>query len=101
MKRKIGEIFEHDGDWYQCVENKRTWDCVGGYINPTSDMCRCCSIGCFTPEKNYKKLEKVVEPYDIDGKVYQLYKTPLPVNTSPSNKIYSKVRYDIIEIGIK
>ena len=26
-------------------------------------MCRCCSIGCFTHEKNYKKLEKVGNPF--------------------------------------
>lgn len=29
MERKIGEIFEFDGDWYQCVKELPTGGCVG------------------------------------------------------------------------
>ena len=80
MERKIGEIFQHKGEWYQCVE---------------CDSCRMCSLFCTECSngtksdiadevfgicgkirrrdyKNaiFKKLEKVGEPFTIGDKLY-------------------------------
>ena len=75
MERKIGEIFEYNGEWYQCVSpglscaycdmNKHTCYGVGA-----------CSKGLRTDGKEvvYKKLEKVGEPFTSVGKLYQHYK---------------------------
>ena len=75
MERKIGEIFEFGGEWYQCVSpglscaycdmNKHTCYGVGA-----------CSKGLRTDGKEvvYKKLEKVGEPFVSGGKLYQHYK---------------------------
>lgn len=63
MERKIGEIFEYDGNWYQCVKDSMY------------DYCRGCTsfknLKCTTFYSNIdcslkatcKKLEKVGEPY--------------------------------------
>lgn len=76
MERKIGEIFERNGEWYQCVKS------IGG-------SCRDCDMnfGCKCPipikectesgrsDKTYvifKKLEKVGEPITIYGEKFQL-----------------------------
>ena len=69
MERKIGEIFEHNGEWYQCVEGNCAYcsiqdeACEQRIIN---DVCRLNRI--------FKKLEKVGEPYIIGNKLIQRYK---------------------------
>lgn len=62
MERKIGEIFEFDGEWYQCVELK---GCIGcAFYNFACDGIRnvigTCASGCRsdTTSVNFKKLEK-------------------------------------------
>ena len=79
MERKIGEIFEYNGEWYQCVK--------GG-------DCNCCDLlengmcvkdfslngSCFSRPREdktsvlFKKLEKVGEPYVLEDKKFQKYK---------------------------
>lgn len=64
MERKIGEIFEYNGEWYQCIEHSGCYSCAfdGGYT---------CSFKgdsyCATRSDNklfiFKKLEKVGEPF--------------------------------------
>ena len=75
MERKIGEIFEHDGEWYQCI---RSSDCPKCDLKIIKD-CRlkfpCESLrreDC--EEVIFKKLEKVGEPFVSGGKLYQHYK---------------------------
>ena len=57
MERKIGEIFEYNGEWYQCVEGNCAYcsikdeACEQRIIN---DVCKLNRI--------FKKLEKVGEP---------------------------------------
>ena len=104
MERKIGEIFEYDGEWYQCAD----WD-----INPRSKcdfngkgICSDefpCTSSQRKDKKNvfFKKLEKVGEPYTYNRKTWQLYKSPIPIDGIPSNLTYNIVRYDFIEIEIK
>ena len=81
MERKIGEIFEVDGQWYQCVEANENDNCnacglqglcirmkakkhVGNCMNWRTDNKRTV----------FKKLEKVGEPYTVFGRTFQSYK---------------------------
>lgn len=77
MERKIGEIFEYKGEWYQCVNTG--FSCADCDIKDNcSDMAiGYCSSGLRTDRKKvvFKKLEKVGEPVIILGKVVQLIKT--------------------------
>ena len=80
MERKIGEIFEYNGEWYQCVEDSlnRCVNCCffnGGY-KECSDELGECSKGCRGDETSviFKKLEKVGEPYMLEDKKFQKYK---------------------------
>ena len=83
MERKIGEIFEYNGGWYQVVEK-------------TEKSCKACYFysdeGCFastglercrhysrSDNKSviFKKLEKVGEPITVNGKNAQFLKTTI------------------------
>lgn len=83
MERKKGEIFEHNGEWYQCVKSQ-------------DGSCKHCDMNfegkCLIPIKEctesgrndksyviFKKLEKVGEPYVAYGKVRQKYKLYIPL----------------------
>ena len=64
MERKIGEIFEYEGNWYQCVKDSMYDYCRGcaSFKNlkcTTSYGNRDCSL-----KATCKKLEKVGEPYE-------------------------------------
>ena len=80
MERKIGEIFEYNGEWYQCVEQP----------NYIGDVCKVCSFsgignceldecsGTYRSDKKsviFKKLEKIGEPTIINRKKVQLLKS--------------------------
>ena len=79
---KIGEIFEYNGEWYQCVEGKTICsECDLRNIicqrdtsinNPFKE----CSGNYRTDKKNiiFKKLEKVGEPYKFQKRTIQTYK---------------------------
>lgn len=66
MERKIGEIFKHQGDWYQCVENTigACWNCDLRRLS-CDDVAGECSHTIRDDKKNicFKKLEKVGEPF--------------------------------------
>lgn len=78
MERQVGEIFEYNGEWYQCVEQPKQYDCA--------TVCRLCAFnvigncdldkcsGTYRSDKKsviFKKLEKVGEPTMLDGKLVQ------------------------------
>lgn len=78
MERKVGEIFEYNGEWYQCVEQPKQHDCA--------TVCELCSFnvigncdldkcsGTYRSDSKsviFKKLEKVGEPEIINGKKVQ------------------------------
>ena len=75
MERKIGEIFELDGEWYQCIIghcNQCSFDEAGTckFIgNPYCAYRNDKKLACF------KKLEKVGEPTIINRKKVQLLKS--------------------------
>ena len=94
MERKIGEIFEYNGEWYQCVEGNDCANCVFiDYCKSHSKEERDSAIGlCVSFDRNdgmhviFKKLEKVGEPYkyyikcveDVDFIIVQEYILPNP-----------------------
>ena len=84
MERKIGEIFEYNGEWYQCVECDscgkcllRTTECGSGTKSDLADeVFGECSKIRRSDSKHaiFKKLEKVGEPYDFQKRTFQTYK---------------------------
>lgn len=73
MERKIGEIFEYEGEWYQCVKDSM-YDYCRGCVSFKNLKCttsygnRDCSL-----KATCKKLEKVGEPYPLYGHIVQRY----------------------------
>ena len=79
MERKIGEIFEYNGEWYQCVRGDICTDCAFAKKhcneNPLFEArgsCKYCRKD--ATSVIFKKLEKVGEPFTSVGKLYQHYK---------------------------
>ena len=85
MERKIGEIFELDGDWYQCIESDSCGECSlfitecgsGTKSDLADKVAGLCSKVRRIDSKHaiFKKLEKIGEPFIIKGKKYQRYIT--------------------------
>lgn len=79
MERKIGEIFEYNGEWYQCLESD---SCRCDYCDYLGD---CNKIACTSGERSddkevcFKKLEKVGEPYVGNNGTFQSYKLAMPI----------------------
>lgn len=79
MERKVGEIFEYNGEWYQCVEGIGCYRCAFYDKNICiADNPHCT---CRSDKKNviFKKLEKVGEPYVAYGLTRQKYKLHVPL----------------------
>ena len=77
MEHKIGEIFEYNGEWYQCLEEK-TCTCFGcDFRNYNCDDISLQRVkgSCQSERRKdnksviFKKLEKVGEPTMLDGKL--------------------------------
>lgn len=64
MERKIGEIFEYNGEWYQCVEGTGCYKCA--FYDKNICIANNPHCTCRSDKKNviFKKLEKVGEPYE-------------------------------------
>lgn len=81
MERKIGEIFEYNGEWYQCIEGYNCKDCdlrnrICHRDTEIFPFNRC--AGAYREDKKsviFKKLEKVGKPYKFDGHLFQSYRT--------------------------
>ena len=80
MERKIGEVFKYNGEWYQCVEGK----CKDCYFSEKRFLCKqfitkdFCTHGII-----FRKLQKLGEPFERNGYMYQEYKAhtyPLLMN---------------------
>ena len=100
MERKIGEMFEHNGEWYQCVEfpfSESEYYCDGCSISAAECVDFTCDPGAREDNERviFKKLEKVGEPYFNGqyGKVLQEYKYYIP-------PITPDLRIHIIKLGI-
>lgn len=78
MERKVGEIFEYNGEWYQCMHVPQKHSCKLCYLRGL-----CCDnngvkiVTCAWRHRKdntsviFKKLEKVGEPTMLDGKLVQ------------------------------
>ena len=84
MERKIGEIFEYNGEWYQCVESACNKECYfyNKSLHKTIADINGNGFGacnaCFRNDNKsviFKKLEKVGEPTIINRKKVQLLKS--------------------------
>ena len=72
MERKIGEIFEYNGEWFQCVEQPEKYDKTVCAIcafqgNGKCELDRC--SGTYRSDKKFvifKKLEKVGKPFSCN-----------------------------------
>lgn len=80
MERKVGEIFEYNGEWYQCIHTK-SLGCENCDLATKSDI-HCSDVfeirgeclSCYRKDGKsviFKKLEKVGEPTMLDGKLVQ------------------------------
>ena len=79
MERRVGEIFEYNGEWYQCVKGSDCLTCdllEGGYCINNHTL----NASCFGHNREdgtkviFKKLENVGEPYEYNGSFLQRYK---------------------------
>lgn len=81
MERQVGEIFEYNGEWYQCVEcdscgkcSLRTTECGSGTKSDIADEVfgKCSKVRRSNSKSViFKKLEKIGEPTMLDGKLVQ------------------------------
>lgn len=71
MERKVGEIFEYNGEWYQCVEGTGCYKCA--FYDKNICIANNPHCTCRSDKKNviFKKLKKVGEPEIINGKKVQ------------------------------
>ena len=71
MGRKVGEIFEYNGEWYQCVEGTGCYKCA--FYDKNICIANNPHCTCRSDKKNviFKKLKKVGEPEIINGKKVQ------------------------------
>lgn len=80
MERKVGEIFEYNGEWYQCIHTK-SLGCENCDLATKSDI-HCSDVfeirgeclSCYRKDGKsviFKKLEKVGDPEIINGKKVQ------------------------------
>ena len=74
MEKKIGEIFECKGEWYQCVKGDMYDYCKAC---PSFENLRCTTLygnkDCWL-KSTCKQLEKIGEPYMLEDKKFQKYK---------------------------
>ena len=81
MERKIGEIFEFGGEWYQCVEDAED-TCVNCcFYNGGFKLCAAEDVACAKEYRSdakstcFKKLEKVGEPIIYMSRTFQRLKS--------------------------
>lgn len=106
MERKIGEIFEYNGEWYQCVKGDMYDYCKGC---PSFENLRCTTLygnkDCWL-KATCEKLEKVGETYEkrvSDGtfSTFQKYRVYNSVILPKEPYIYCNFIDGTIEIEIK
>ena len=113
MERKIGEIFEYNGEWYQCVIGRRCKDCAFNEerkcytFTDNNDPIGDCSAERRTDKHSvvFKKLEKIGEPYKLGEVLIQQYQGIAPVVLPEDSECSSIFRVissiNVIEIEIK
>ena len=109
MERKIGEIFEYNDEWYQCMKGNTCNDCAF-YRSSCGNLTGrgCCRHDFRGDATNviFKKLEKVGEPYEkriSDGTFskFQRYRVYNSVILPKEPYIYCNFIDGTVEIEIK
>ena len=110
MKRKIGEIFEYNGEWYQCIESDSCGECSlrmtecgsGTKSNLADEVFGECSKIRRLDSKHviFKKLEKVGEPYDDCGTILQRFRIHTNVTNADTKGLELHI-YSNNTIGIE
>jgi hypothetical protein len=107
MEYKIGEIFEYNGEWYQCLENNS--HCCGCEYCDFGELGNCDIIACSSSERNdnkevyFKKLKNVGEPYEyfVQHKGIVMLQ-PYKLFTAPFiNGVICNVHYDTNTIDLE
>ena len=106
MERKIGEIFEYNGEWYQCLEEKYCNGCVfrDAKCDDVRKILGNCSVRNRSDKKSviFKKLEKVGDPFigkvHIQLQRYKIYTEPI---IDPAEKFGYVNEKNTIAIEIK
>ena len=113
MERKIGEIFEYNGEWYQCIVGNGCWDCAFNKrkcstVVDNGDLIGECCADRRKDNKEviFKKLEKVGEMYEkrvSDGtsSTFQRYRVYNSVILPKEPYIYCNFIDSTVEIEIK
>lgn len=78
MERKIGEIFKHNGEWYQCLNGECTNCDLFIRSGCSSPLNTACGKRVRKDKQNviFKKLEKVGEPIIYMSRTFQKLKSP-------------------------
>ena len=108
MERKIGEIFEYNGAWYQCVKDDYPFNCNEccfynrGDKKCSEELTGYCSSGYRSDWKEiiFKKLEKVGEPYDDCGTILQRFRIHTNVTNADTKGLELHI-YSNNTIGIE
>ena len=114
MEQKIGEIFEHNGEWYQCLEHTGCSECA--FKGKSCDNIRNLRGECISyyrsdrKDVHFKKLEKVGEPFSCNYfgdkrlvimQEYQLYEANAIYNYGSPPMYISDYKHKRIAIEIK
>lgn len=82
MERKVGEIFEYNGEWYQCIHVPQKHSCKACDLRGL-----CCDnngikiVTCVWRHREdntsviFKKLEKIKDPFVFNNMLYQILKS--------------------------
>lgn len=104
MERKIGEIFEHNGEWYQCVEDRKE-TCEGcDFVTHCDSYKGHCSSTARDDGKDirFKKLKPVGGPYPLYGHIVQRYAgVKFPVALTEKRFINCNEINNTIDIEVK
>ena len=106
MERKIKEIFEYNGEWYQCIPDTTDDNCNNCFFQKRcSSIIGYCSSTSRSDGKSvcFKKLEKVGEPYEyfvqhkeiVMLQPYKLFAAPF------INGVICNVNYDTNTIDLE
>ena len=108
MVRKIGEIFEYKGEWYQCVEGDSCGECSffdtacsSDTKDDNDDIIGVCSPARRDKAVIFKKLEKVGGYFYADDGKYQYYKVYSKHSSSQDKRVFPQGDSDMILVEIK
>lgn len=105
MEWKIGEIFEYNGEWYQCVKspNGTCQNCDMNFDGKCPIPIKECVANARSDLSYviFKKLEKVGEPYKALNRLFQAYKVFTAITDVGNYDVAMIPHYETIDIELK